>query len=88
VKLGGKVDALVFAGGIGEQSALLRKAVVQQTRCLEFGIDDEKNNKGPAGEDITVTDISRESSKSPRVLICQTNEQVGCPVFCDPFGHA
>lgn len=34
VTLQGQVDALVFAGGIGEKSALLRSAVLQQAGCL------------------------------------------------------
>lgn len=74
VKLQGQLDAVVFAGGIGEKSALLRKAVTQQCNCLGFDIDSEKNDKGVANDD-TVTDISR-SEKGPRVFICQTNEQV------------
>lgn len=36
VKLEGKVDALVFAGGIGEKGALLRKRVVEGVKCLGF----------------------------------------------------
>ncbi|KAF3405513.1 hypothetical protein DPV78_002370 [Talaromyces pinophilus] len=73
VKLQGKLDAVVFAGGIGEKSALLRKAVTQQCNCLGFDIDSEKNDRGVANDD-PVTDISK-SDKGSRVLICQTNEQ-------------
>jgi acetate kinase len=76
VKLRGQVDALVFAGGIGEKSDLLRKALVQQCSCLGFKINEQKNVKGVANEESTVTDISEDSGKTPRVLICQTNEQV------------
>ena len=74
VKLQGKLDAVVFAGGIGEKSALLRKAVTQQCNCLGFDIDSEKNSRGVANDD-SVTDISK-SDKGSRVLICQTDEQV------------
>ncbi|OXV05978.1 hypothetical protein Egran_06252 [Elaphomyces granulatus] len=75
VKLDGQVDALVFAGGIGEKSALLRKAVVEKCRCLGFTIDEGKNSGGAKDEDDAVVDISKEPGKSPRVMICQTNEQ-------------
>lgn len=43
VTLQGRVDALVFAGGIGEKSDRLRKAVVEQCACLGFEIDDGRN---------------------------------------------
>lgn len=73
VKLNGQVDALVFAGGIGEKSALLRRTLVEQCQSLGVAIDSGANDKGPGDE--TVKDISL-GGKGPRVLICQTNEQV------------
>ena len=72
VKLGGDVDALVFAGGIGEKSSRLRADVVKQCRCLGFEIDEKKNNDP---EDASVTDIGADDAKH-RTLICQTDEQV------------
>ncbi|KAF2751582.1 acetate kinase [Sporormia fimetaria CBS 119925] len=71
-KLDGKVDALVFAGGIGERGVKLRKAVVEGVRCLGFGIDEEKNSN-PGKE--TVVDITREGAKY-KTLICRTDEQL------------
>ncbi|EEH36762.2 hypothetical protein PAAG_07180 [Paracoccidioides lutzii Pb01] len=86
VKLDGRVDALVFAGGIGEKSSLLRERVVEKCRCLGFAIDPDVNGRGVVGERVTVTDISEKgaaaksmgtgSGKQPRVLICQTDEEV------------
>ncbi|KAF2862473.1 acetate kinase [Piedraia hortae CBS 480.64] len=64
VKLEGKVDALVFAGGIGEHGASLRKAVVQKVACLGFGID----NESPELKAV-VTELG------PKTLICKTDEQ-------------
>ncbi|RDW86353.1 putative acetate kinase [Aspergillus mulundensis] len=82
VKLDGQVDGLVFAGGIGEKSALLRKAIVEKTRCLGFAVDSEKNEKGP-GEDETVVDITASSkSDERRVFICQTDEQFEMAFNC------
>ena len=75
VKLEGQVDALVFSGGIGEKSALIRRELVEKCKCLGFNIDVEKNEKGPGEE--TVLDISRDGSgKGLKVLVVQTNEQV------------
>ncbi|EME84601.1 uncharacterized protein MYCFIDRAFT_133476 [Pseudocercospora fijiensis CIRAD86] len=72
VKLGGDVDALVFAGGIGEKGAQLRTAVTEGVKCLGFELDAQKNEKP---EDVIVADIGSQSSKH-RVLVCQTDEQV------------
>lgn len=72
VKLGGKVDALVFAGGIGEKSAYLRQVVIEKVSCLGFTLDDDKNNR--AGDGGNVVDIG--ASEGVRTLVCQTDEDV------------
>jgi acetate kinase len=72
IKLDGKVDALVFAGGIGEKGVELRKKVVEGVRCLGFEIDEESNKK--PGTDVVV-DISAKDAKF-KTLICQTDEQL------------
>ncbi|PYH90128.1 acetate kinase [Aspergillus ellipticus CBS 707.79] len=79
VKLDGKVDALVFAGGIGEKSAMLRKAVVEKCRCLGARVDEARNEKGP-GDRQTVVDVSGDGN--PRVLVCQTDEQFEMAFGC------
>lgn len=80
VKLGSQVDALVFAGGIGEKSPMLRKTLVERSHSLGFAINDSANSQGPP-ENQTVVNISRDSAKEPRVMICQTNEQVFSSLF-------
>ncbi|KAH9928321.1 Acetokinase family-domain-containing protein [Fomitopsis serialis] len=45
VRLGGKVDALVFSGGIGEKSAELREAIVRSSECLGFQLDEAAMRK-------------------------------------------
>ncbi|PGH11346.1 acetate kinase [Helicocarpus griseus UAMH5409] len=83
VKLDGKVDALVFAGGIGEKSALSRQRIVEKCRCLGFAIDAEANAKGVVDEEAAVTDVSKEGmGKVPRVLICQTDEEFEMAYSC------
>lgn len=72
VSLQGEVDALVFAGGIGEKGAELRKSVVERCACLGFTIGEEANGKG--GGDDVVWDISGKGKH--KVLICKTDEQL------------
>ena len=80
VKLEGDVDAIVFAGGIGEKSALLRQRVIEKCKCLGFTIDEAKN-KDPGEE--SVVEIGQ--SSKVRTLICQTDEQVSrLPVEISP----
>jgi acetate kinase len=71
-KLDGKVDALVFAGGIGEKGDKLRKAVVGGVKCLGFELDEDKN--GMQMEDV-VTDISKDGARY-KTLVVQTDEQL------------
>ncbi|KZT39556.1 acetate kinase [Sistotremastrum suecicum HHB10207 ss-3] len=66
VKLGGRVDALVFAGGIGEKSANLRAEVVKKVECIGFEVD-ERNES--AGKEV-VEWIGK------NVIVCQTDEQL------------
>ncbi|KAI0899374.1 acetate kinase [Annulohypoxylon nitens] len=71
VSLGGRVDALVFAGGIGEKSEKLRAAVVAQTECLGFRIDPKLN---AAKITNTVQDVGKQYARH-RTLVCRTDEQ-------------
>lgn len=75
VALGGNVDALVFAGGIGERSARLRRAVVDAVACLGFRLD-EARNQAPVPPEAVVCDLGPDPAPaSHRVLVCQTDEQ-------------
>lgn len=76
--LNGKVDALVFAGGIGEKSDLLRKRVTEEANCLGFEIDEELNGKKI--EDV-VQDVGKKGARH-RTLVCQTNEQFEMARYC------
>lgn len=82
VSLRGQVDALVFAGGIGERSGRLRRAVVDNCACLGFEVDDGKNSAvggGGAGDDdgAVVREIGSSSKDGQvhKVLVCTTDEQ-------------
>lgn len=78
VTLHGKVDALVFAGGIGEKSELLRRRVTEEIACLGFEVDGKLNGK--TIEDV-VQDIGKDGAKH-RTLVCQTDEQFEMARLC------
>ncbi|KAI5463026.1 Acetokinase family-domain-containing protein [Mariannaea sp. PMI_226] len=78
VSLEGKVDALVFAGGIGERSDKLRAAVVDRVSCLGFAIDKARNAKPVAD---VMTDMTGTASKH-QILVCQTDEQFEMARLC------
>jgi acetate kinase len=71
VKLDGKVDALVFAGGIGEKSALLRERVTEKCSCLGFAIDKETNNNIDEERVVKIGNGDRSAT-----LVCKTDEEV------------
>ncbi|GLB40218.1 putative acetate kinase [Lyophyllum shimeji] len=80
LKLGCAVDALVFSGGIGEKSALLRGVVGERVGCLGYVKVDEGRNER-AGEEVeraVVVDIGvqAQGERAKRILVCQTDEQV------------
>lgn len=85
VKLEGRLDALVFAGGIGEKSARLRRAVVDRCRCLGFGVDAVQNDRGLL-PDERVVDISARTARF-RTLVCQTDEEVSFRPHPHPPGR-
>jgi acetate kinase len=81
VSLGGDVDALVFAGGIGEHGVALREAVCQKVKCLGFELDQGKNGK--LGDEI-VQDVGRShgQAQGKRILVCKTDEQAEMAEQC------
>ena len=52
----GGMDALVFTGGVGENSALLREVVCRHFGFLGMKLDSEKNAGHRADEDIATLD--------------------------------
>ncbi|KAK0204763.1 acetate and butyrate kinase [Desarmillaria ectypa] len=74
LKLEGKVDALVFSGGIGERSVELRSAIGAKLECLGYsGVGDA--NEYADNKEGVVIDVSRGSPETKRTLICRTDEQ-------------
>jgi acetate kinase len=67
----GRVDAVVFTAGIGENDALLRENVCKGMEALGIIIDSAENNTRKAGARA----ISRPES-AIKVLIIPTNEEL------------
>lgn len=66
----GGVDAIVFTAGVGENSALVRKLILEKLSYLGIELDEEKNNI--RGQEIEIT---KEGSKV-RAFIIPTNEEL------------
>lgn len=66
------VDAIVFTGGIGENSDIVRELVVKDMEFLGIELDAEKNRAKKRGE---AADVSMPSSRI-RVLVIPTNEEL------------
>lgn len=67
-ELGG-LDALVFAGGIGENNVKLRAEIIARLKVLGFEIDPKLNQEGNEGV------ISSQSSKT-EIMLIPTNEEL------------
>ena len=66
----GGVDAIVFGGGIGRNSASVRKMSLEGLEFLGVTLDDEKNNNCQGGDDLTTSD------SRVRVFVVDTNEEI------------
>ncbi len=66
----GGLDAIVFGGGIGEHSALIRGLALQGLEFMGVEPDEEKNRAAKSGDDI-----SRDGSRV-RIFVRETNEEL------------
>lgn len=64
------VDALVFTGGIGENSSLIRDKVLTHLRGLGYRVDPERNLQARFGEEGGI-----HMENTPAVLVIPTNEE-------------
>ncbi|AWV90902.1 acetate/propionate family kinase [Bradymonas sediminis] len=72
----GGVDAIVFTGGIGENSALMRSRIGQRLEFLGARMDLDKNREAKVGPDNRVESISADPSRC-QLLVVATNEEHG-----------
>lgn len=70
LKLGGKVDAICFSGGIGEKSSAVREAIIKPMSFLGISLDSSKNDESP---DDPIVDITK--SGQVKILVVQTDEE-------------
>jgi acetate kinase len=68
----GCADAIVFTGGIGENSAVIRERICTGLECLGLSIDKKKNSSLPSG---TEGEITSEDSKM-KAFVIPTNEEL------------
>lgn len=67
----GRLDALVFTGGIGENSVTVRAQTLEHLRFLGLELDAEANAKAVRGQGGRIT-----KSEQPQALVVPTNEEL------------
>ena len=65
-------DALIFTAGIGEQSAIIRRMIVEQLDFLGFSLDADKNIDGRI--DVPILRINSDDDK--QIYVVLTDEQL------------
>jgi acetate kinase len=65
-----QLDGLIFTGGIGENSSLIRSKTIEHLKLLHLALDPAANARTMAG---SVGEI--QASGHPRVLVIPTNEE-------------
>ncbi len=66
----GRLDALVFTGGIGENSKLVREKVLNLLTIFNFNVDDERNTAARFGAEGVIT-----ADDSAVAMVIPTNEE-------------
>lgn len=75
VKLDGKVDALVFTAGLGENAREFREAIINRLESLNIKLDENANNSIASYLDVHEGKISASDSSVP-VYVIPTNEEL------------
>lgn len=71
----GGVDAIVFTGGVGENSAAVRSRCLQRLGFLGAILDERRNSRGLQDADQGVAEISASGSLA-RLLVVAANEEL------------
>lgn len=64
-------DALVFTGGIGENSSYIRESVLKHLACLGWTLDVHKNDSTIRGQEGRI-----DKGRGPQVWVIPTNEEL------------
>ena len=75
IELGGKVDALVFTAGVGENGIEFRKDIIEKLAPLGLKIDKKINEEVASYKDVHEAKISSKSS-SVDIYVVPTDEEV------------
>jgi len=70
----GGVDAIVFTGGIGENSAVMRQRITQQLDFLGAVLDEDANRDASIDDPNNTADISTDYSRC-KILVIPTDEE-------------
>ncbi|MEM7375052.1 MAG: acetate/propionate family kinase [Bacteroidota bacterium] len=70
----GGVDAIIFTGGIGENSAVIRERVAQRLEFLGAILDEDANRDADLDDPKSIADISTSNSRC-KLLVIPTDEQ-------------
>jgi acetate kinase len=71
VALGG-VDALVFSGGVGENSPVIRERVCQGLQCLNLTLNPRANQAEKQADIMEIQPVG----KRPKILVIRTDEEL------------
>ncbi|SEP78339.1 acetate/propionate family kinase [Neolewinella agarilytica] len=77
----GGVDAIVFTGGIGENSPVIRHRASQRLHYLGAVINEDKNSTAELSETVPVVDFSMQHSRV-KLLAVRTDEQLAIARQC------
>ncbi|SFC87739.1 acetate kinase [Pseudoalteromonas denitrificans] len=67
----GQLDAIIFTGGIGENSSLIREKVINLLTIFGLSIDHDKNLLARFGQSGIITN----NKKGPQAIVIPTNEE-------------
>lgn len=65
-----RLDGVIFTGGIGENSALVRATTLEHMSLLGLKLDSERNSSAPRGQACLIS-----QADSPAVMIVPTDEE-------------
>ncbi|MEM7587204.1 MAG: acetate/propionate family kinase [Acidobacteriota bacterium] len=71
----GGVDGIVLTGGIGENSAQMRRRILQQLDFLGVRLDEDRNQDARVDAECPVVDISADRARV-RTLVVKTHEEL------------
>ena len=66
-----RIDAIVFTGGIGENSFYVRKQALDNLKLLGYQVDEERNLKSGKESNHLIT-----KDGTPKAIVVATNEEL------------